>query len=200
MKFTNVLFISKCEEIHGKTYDYSLVNYINNHTKVKIICKEHGVFYQQPRHHLLGSGCKKCYVPHNKLITADFIEQVSKIHNNKYDYSLVKYINSHSKIKIICLEHGIFEQRPYEHIQNRGCPICANNIRKTHKEFINEVNNKIPHIKILGKYINRKTKILVNNIKCNHDPWLVTPTNLLSGCGCPICNESKGEQKIRNIL
>jgi hypothetical protein len=200
MKFTNDIFICKSKEIHGDTYDYSLVNYINNHTKIKIICKKHGVFYQQPRHHLLGGGCKKCFVPYNKLTIDDFIKYSNIAHNYKYDYSLVKYKNSHIKVKILCPIHGVFEQKPYEHKQKRGCPKCAGNIKKTQNEFIIELEEKFPNIIILGNYKSRKTKILVDSNECKHEPWLVTPTNLLNGCGCPVCNESKGEKIIRLFL
>lgn len=49
--------INKFIKKHSDTYDYSLVNYIDNLTKVKIICKYHGVFEQTPHHHKRGGGC-----------------------------------------------------------------------------------------------------------------------------------------------
>lgn len=45
-------FIEKAREIHGNKYDYSKVDYVNNRTKVCIICPEHGKFWQTPAHHL----------------------------------------------------------------------------------------------------------------------------------------------------
>jgi len=53
-------FIKKSKKVHGDLYDYSLSDYINNHLKVKIVCKKHGVFKQSPGSHLHGSGCGKC--------------------------------------------------------------------------------------------------------------------------------------------
>ena len=41
-------------------YDYSEVEYINNHTKVKIICRKHGIFLQAPDSHMCGRGCPSC--------------------------------------------------------------------------------------------------------------------------------------------
>jgi very-short-patch-repair endonuclease len=78
-----------------------------------------------------------------KLITNKlFIEQCNIIHNNFYDYSLVNYINNKTKIKIICKEHGIFEQRPDDHLKNHGCPICKES--KGEKEIRNYlINNNI---------------------------------------------------------
>lgn len=48
------------KKVHGDTYDYSKVLYINWSTKVEIMCKEHGCFYQSPNSHLSGNGCPKC--------------------------------------------------------------------------------------------------------------------------------------------
>lgn len=47
-------------KIHNSTYDYSRVQYTTSYTKVEIICKEHGSFFQRPNHHLRGVGCPKC--------------------------------------------------------------------------------------------------------------------------------------------
>ena len=44
--------------------------------------------------------------------TENFIIKANEIHGNIYDYSLAEYVNSKTKVKIICPEHGIFEQRP----------------------------------------------------------------------------------------
>ena len=53
----------------------------------------------------------------------ELIKKSILIHGDKYDYSLVKYENSRTKVKIICPIHGIFEQRFDHHIDYRGCPI-----------------------------------------------------------------------------
>jgi len=49
-------FINHAREVHGDKYDYSLVEYKNNRTKVKIIGK-FGIFEQVPNSHLSGRGC-----------------------------------------------------------------------------------------------------------------------------------------------
>lgn len=84
---TTLEFIDKAQQIHGNKYDYSLVEYINSTTKVKIICSEHGVFEQSPNTHLRGSGCQKC-IGRFKLTTQDFINEAQQVHGNKYNYSL----------------------------------------------------------------------------------------------------------------
>lgn len=54
-------FIQKCISLHGNTYDYSLVVYKNDKTKVEIICKKHGPFWCKPNSHLNNlNGCPRC--------------------------------------------------------------------------------------------------------------------------------------------
>lgn len=47
-------------QTHGSKYDYSKINYVNNRTKVTIICPEHGEFEQTPSNHKNGAGCPHC--------------------------------------------------------------------------------------------------------------------------------------------
>ena len=97
-------FISKATSVHGDRYNYSLSDYKGMKTKLKIICKEHGVFNQIPNSHLRGVGCPDC--ANTKLSTEDFISKASKVHEDKYDYSLSDYKTGHTKLKVICKEHG----------------------------------------------------------------------------------------------
>lgn len=53
-------FIVYSSSIHGERYNYNLVEYKNNKTKVKIICSVHGLFEQTPNDHIGGHGCRKC--------------------------------------------------------------------------------------------------------------------------------------------
>lgn len=117
-------FIKRAEKIHGNKYDYSHVEYVNSQIKVKILCPEHGVFEMKPNNHLQKQGCKKCGYILNTLTTEQFIKKAIEIHGDKYDYSFVEYKRNDEKIKIICPKHGIFKQRPYAHLSNRGCPEC----------------------------------------------------------------------------
>lgn len=43
-----------------------------------------------------------------KLTCDDFKERAKLIHGNRYDYSKVDYVNSGTKVCIICPEHGEF--------------------------------------------------------------------------------------------
>lgn len=121
--------------IHGNKYDYSLVNYKNQLTKVKIICPIHGEFEQLPKNHLKGCDCPKCgfinQCDKRRKDNDKFICEVNSIHNNIYNYSQCNYKNAHIKVKIICSIHGEFEQTPKAHLTlKQGCPECYNENRK----------------------------------------------------------------------
>jgi len=121
-------FISDAEKVHGNRYDYSKVRYKNTDEKIEIICKIHGIFWQQAKNHLNGNGCKKC----SKIRTAniqrktisDFVRESNEIHNNLYDYRKFIYVNAKTKGTIVCSIHGGFAQYPYSHIAGNGCPKC----------------------------------------------------------------------------
>jgi len=182
-------FIEKAKKINGDKYDYSLVEYVNNHTKIKIICPEHGVFEQTPGNHInRKSGCPNCK---NTLTTIDFIEKAKKIHGDKYDYSLVKYVDTKTKVKIICPNHGIFEQTPMGHY-NSGCVKCSyekrsNNNKLTTIDFIEKAK------KIHGdKYDYSKTKYYGNNLSLKiicqiHGEFEQEANSHLQGAGCKKC-------------
>lgn len=135
---TTEKFIEKSKKIHKDKYDYSKIEYINNSTKVIIVCIEHGEFLQTPNKHLIGRGCKICY--DERCTTDSFIKQAINIHGLKYDYSMVDYINAKTKIKIICQEHGIFEQYHYVHLKGSGCIECGES--KGENKIKNFLTNK----------------------------------------------------------
>ena len=59
-RLTTEQFIAKARKVHGLKYEYSKVKYINNRTKVDIVCPEHGEFSQTPDKHLSGANCRSC--------------------------------------------------------------------------------------------------------------------------------------------
>jgi len=182
------------KNIHKDTYDYSLVDYINNTTKVKIICKEHGVFEQTPQHHKRGSGCPKCGLRkigvNRKLSNQQFIDNANNTHNNKYDYSLTNYIDNRKPIKIICKEHGVFEQIAASHLNGRGCPKCG--LRYLSKEELLRRFNDMHK----NKYKYRLDKDKYNTtdyikIDCKkHGTFEQKIRDHLSGSGCQKCGGS----------
>lgn len=188
-------FIKRAKEIHGETYDYSLVNTEGN-LKVKIICKEHGVFLQNTQDHKAGKGCilcgryrhKKC-TPQDKVISK-FIE----IHGDKYDYSKVVYTKNKIKVDIICKTHGLFSQAPSDHSSGKGCNKCAlersaEARQLTTQEFVEN------SIKIHGDKFDYSNSIYVAarekvEIICKtHGSFFQTPCSHTTGAGCPTCSQ-----------
>jgi hypothetical protein len=121
-----IKFITKAKTIHHNKYNYEKTNYINAKTKVEIICSIHGSFFQIPRFHVRKTqptSCPHCNggIPRSQEY---FIKKSIIVHNNKYDYSKVQYINWKTKVCIICPEHGEFDQQPNNHMFGQGCPHC----------------------------------------------------------------------------
>lgn len=118
-------FVEKARSCHGNRYDYDKVIYVRALSKITIGCPVHGDFTQTAASHLFGRGCKKCSATSSP---EDFILKSRKIHGDKYDYSLVKSVNSKNKIRIICRKHGVFEQSTSNHMNGSGCRKCRSNI------------------------------------------------------------------------
>ncbi|MBT5215885.1 DUF723 domain-containing protein, partial [Candidatus Woesearchaeota archaeon] len=190
-KRTQQNFIHDSKEVHGNKYDYSEVKYVNQLTKVKLICKEHGEFLQYPKYHLKGNGCVHCGNKRNSLrsrkSTQDFIESSRIVHGEKYDYSKVIYTTSPSKVTIICPEHGEFEQIALSHMSGHGCSRCSSSHPRNNKSFILDAKkvhgDRYDYSKV--EYKNTKTKIII--ICKEHGEFLQTPSEHLVGSGCIDC-------------
>ena len=189
-KLTKTEFIEKANKIHNNKYNYNLVDYKNNKTKVKIICTYHGIFETRPDRHLRLSGCPKC--ANNILYTKEeFIEKSNKIHNNKYNYNKVNYKTALIKVKIICPEHGIFEQRPTNHLRGEGCIKCARNYQYTNDEFIKKANkiHNNTYDYSLTNYNKGGNKIKI--ICKEHGVFEQKANSHLQGFKCPTCYNEK---------
>ena len=83
-------FVKKSKEIHGNKYDYSKVNYINNRTKVCIICPKHGEFWQTPAHHLFNQGCPKCAESFLEENVRSFLEKENVVYEYQKSFIWLK--------------------------------------------------------------------------------------------------------------
>ena len=204
-------FINKARNVHGDIYDYSLVDYKNNHTQVEIICTEHGNFLQSPKDHLSGKGCSSCGKEKTKsrlmLSKDEFIKRANEVHGNKYDYSLVNYKDTRTKVEIICKEHGSFFQSPNKHMQGNGCPACGRERTTEHNfltldDFIRKAKNvhgdKYDYSKSLYTSADNKLEIICEK----HGKFEQTPHNHLKGTNCPSCGASisKPEIKLKDFI
>lgn len=111
-------FIILANTIHANAYSYSKSEYINNNTKLTIICAQHGAWEQTPGNHLSGRGCPHCG-GRVKLTTQEFKDKANSVHNHLYDYSKSIYLRANSKISITCQLHGDFLQRAATHLEDK---------------------------------------------------------------------------------
>lgn len=195
-KITKREFLKRFKKTHGNMYDYSKSNFISANKKISIICPIHGEFYQTPKNHFLGQGCKFCgykkISESNKLSTEDFIDKSKKIHKNKYNYQYVKYVNARIKVKINCKIHGIFEQSPSHHLCGRGCPKCKNEkiskSRRLSTKLIVDTCRRIHGEKYKYLSINYFSGRGKMSVLCPiHGVFEQDLHNHLRGCGCPNC-------------
>lgn len=228
-------FIKKAKEKHkNENYSYDSTKYISSMEPVEITClvEGHGIFKQTPSGHLSGSGCPKCGIitrtSKNILKHSIRKEEFIRSAKNKHQFECYKYemipeiITKGTIIKqpIICKEHGIFYQTPYDHINcGHGCPDCAKENRglarrisqdamiERFKKVHNIVKYKYDKVVYEGYYKN----VLIGCSNDKHGYFLQTPGHHLEGNGCPKCflkTESKfyewlllnkKELKIKNI-
>lgn len=194
------VFTERAVLVHGKKYDYSLVDYVNSHSNIKIKCSEHGVFEQQAVHHLNGSGCPACQQLSSRSTSQAFIEKAIFLHSGRYDYSLTEYETARKKVKIICNDHGIFEQIPGAHLSGVGCKQCYDYNRLSAIEFCKKAvamhGDKYNYEFV--EYDNANKKV---NIFCReHGMFAQVANDHLRGCGCPGCAVSGFDQTKSGIL
>lgn len=190
--------IRRFREVHGDFYDYSKVVYINDRTKVCIICPIHGEFWQEPQsHYRQRCGCPLCGIKatatKRNVGTEKFIEKAKQIHCDKYDYSKVKYVKNKDKVCIVCKKCGQeFWQTPNSHLYGRGCPTCSRTIvgdknRKDTEHFIKLARSVHGDKYIYDKsvYVSNQTKVTITCRK--HGDFEQLPANHTQGAGCPMC-------------
>lgn len=203
-------FIEKAKKIHNNKYDYSKITEYCYNKEVCIICPEHGEFWQKPKNHMQGKGCPICrYISSSKklsLNTDSFIEKAKNLYGNAYDYSKVDYKNNHTKICVICPEHGEFWVTPNNFLNGHTCQKC--NIKKRAEKatlgvetFIEKAikihGNKYDYSKV--KYVNLSTKVCI--ICPIHGEFWITPdAHLYQNSGCHKCKHSKLETLIFDFL
>jgi hypothetical protein len=135
--------------------------------------------------------------------TLEFVERLTKVHGDNYDYSKVEYVNSTTKICIICNEidpitgekHGSFLQNPRSHLRGAKCPKCSGNFMD--KElFIKRARiiheNNYDYSKV--KYVKSNTKVQI--ICPEHGKFNQTPNSHLSGKGCSKCAHKRLSEKL----
>lgn len=172
--------------------------YIDAKTKILHKCNIDGhEWLATPNGILNGCGCPVCGGK-IKLTHDCFIDRMKKVNDNIEIIGI--YVNYSTPIKCICKIDGYeWYASPSNLLQGKGCPMCGGTKHKTHNEYVKDVFKINKNILVLGTYINVKTPILHKCLIDGHE-WYAKPNNILSGKGCPKCNESHGEKQIYNYL
>lgn len=209
-------FIEKAKKVHGDRYDYSKTIYERNAKEVIIICPIHGEFIQKAGEHLNGRGCPKCGIEkRNNTNRNDINYVINKIkehYGDDYIYDSIVYSGVHKKIKLVCKQHGEFEQYPSCLMSGKvGCPECAKE-KKKHK--INIKNKEIfinNALQIHGDKYDYSKVEYINSLKdveiiCpKHGSFWQTPSvHINDKCGCPECAKeltvSKDEKELQDFI
>lgn len=149
----------KCYKIHGDKYEIPDQQYINNKTKILVICKKHGKFNITPNSLLRGSGCRRCAYEKLSKSFSDTNENFKKklidlYGYEKYDCSLVDLAHRDElgRITLIChnkskngVEHGKFKITPNNALRMHGCPMCKQS-RLEHRMMTLLINNNIKYV------------------------------------------------------
>ncbi len=199
-KYSTAEWIELANKKHNNKYDYSEVDYKNAKTKVIIICNEHGKFEQNPNSHNQGFGCAKCTNKYNpKYTTSEWIEVANKKHNNKYDYSKIKYKNYNENLTIICKIHGEFSQIAKNHLCGSGCAECNKQTKQENMPLENSFFSKnekskfwSPKNELSPKNVipSSKQKFMFDCNVCNHE-FMKAPYKVQKGGWCPYCANTK---------
>ncbi len=216
-------FLEKAKKIHDNRYNYDKVDYINSSTKVIIVCENLHEYLIAPYHHLAGRGCIYCskelkkkgkeslnvkvIKKPKKIWTKElFIEESKKIFGDKYDYSLVEFINMKTAVKIKCPKGHIYNQLPSGHIKGKNCFKCGVNewtdaLKLTNEEFIERSKDKFGKDAFDYSLVDYKTSKDYITLICKKKKhkFDVKAGKHISGAGCPLC-KNKSEIMLYDIL
>jgi hypothetical protein len=207
-------FITRAKCIHGDKYDYSLTKFTGIKKFVTIICPRHGQFTQMAQAHIHNEqGCKKCFAEQRLAGEfSSFVDKAKAVHGQQYDYSEADLFDrdKQGRIKIICMKHGPFWQRPSDHTgaHAAGCPRCGresvseSNSRRTmtHEQFVEKARavhgNKYQYP---NPYVPAKDGL--TSIVCpQHGAFLQSSRNHINGNGCQACASLANSKMEQNWL
>lgn len=182
--------------------------YVNMNTPILHHCLTHDVFWKTtPGRALQGVGCEECRIERFRQVRCKTHEQyVKEVEIANPDIIVIgQYIDARTPIEHFCKKHNIlWNSYPDNVLKGIGCKECGNekardkNI-KSNDKYVYDLYIVNPDIEVIEEYKGANIAIL-HRCKIDGCIWLAKPANILSGKGCPQCNESFGERKIRQWL
>ena len=123
--------LKKFNFVHKNKFTYPVFKYVSYKQKIKIKCKDHGIFKQKIENHVNGNGCPKCAKNIDDFDSV--VIKANEVHSGKYKYPLQIYKNNKQKLKIECPIHGYFQQVCEYHLSGCGCQKCGKEGRRANK-------------------------------------------------------------------
>jgi rubrerythrin len=176
--------------------------------KIWVYCTECGRKWKAEPHSLLqGKGCSVCSsIRGGMKLRKSHSQFVGELYE-KYPHLIVnsQYTTMYDNINFTCsVCHNTFDRIAADIFYNGGCPFCNVNSLpqrqpKSLKCFLQDLHRVNGDIVYLDGYVKASEKLHVKCEICGHDWWAIG-TSLTSGVGCPVCNMSHGEKRIREYL
>lgn len=147
-KLTLEIFIERCVKIWGDLYDFSkITKYVNNSSKINVICTKHGEFTSTPAQLMNGSGCYKCGLERisnsQRIEYPEFIEECITVWGDKYLVKSEDY-ESFQSFKVYCKTHDYFwESSGGNFLKGHGCRHCGYSVSKGENEIIKVLRNNL---------------------------------------------------------
>lgn len=177
--------------------------FINVNTRMHVRCRKcNNEWNAIPAQLLSGYGCRKCGTEKAHLeirkTQAEFVKQMSDINPNIE--VIGKYKSRHKKVLVRCKHCGNeWNADAGSLLSRRGCPKCsrkmaANQVRKSHDIYVNQLREVNPSIEVIGKYAKNHEPIEVKCRICDNI-WAPIAGSLLRGQGCPICGRKRAAER-----
>ena len=183
-----------------ESFEYILLSedYIDNKTKLKMICPEGHEWECNFRNFKTGRRCRTCAYKNRANKFKNDYEDVKKVIEDKgYILLSIEYTNNREKLDIICDKGHKFKMCFGQLQQGHGCPKCHGVYRYTSEDVKSKVESE--GYELLSEYKGANEYI---KIKCpNNHIWECTWASFnCNGHRCPTCKESKGEKRVSEVL
>ena len=152
---------------------------------------------------LQGYSCAKCQHAKMRKTHDDFVAEIASILPSVL--IIGEYAGNDSTIRCQCKDCGYeWDGHPRHLRRGQGCVVCsrrrmAERKRRDPQDFLLEAEKSNSKIKIIGTYVDAKTKIDCQCKRCGY-VWKMLPGNIMKLRGCPECSKNQTSCFERYVL